>query len=133
MRLKVKSWIGAQIHKPRPRRLIVAGIKVCILSAAVAVAARAYSAWQARGQIYSFDSVPARPVAIIFGAEVYSDGTPSPMLADRVAAGAKLYREGKVKALLLTGDNHISSYNEPEAMRQYALQLGVPYTAIVLD
>jgi SanA protein len=44
-----------------------------------------------------------------------------------------LYKAGKVKALLLTGDNHISSYNEPEAMRQYALSLGVPDSALVLD
>ena len=47
--------------------------------------------------------------------------------------GANLYKAGKVKALLLTGDNHISSYNEPESMRQYALSLGVPDSALVLD
>ena len=55
------------------------------------------------------------------------------MLADRVAMGAKLYQQGKVRALLLTGDNSEISYNEPEAMRQYALRLGVPDDAIVLD
>ena len=55
------------------------------------------------------------------------------MLADRVAMGAELYRAGKVQALLMTGDNSEIYYNEPEAMRQYALSLGVPDEAIVLD
>lgn len=133
MRRKALTWIRQHLYLPRGRKMIFAGIKVCALIALAVVTPRGYSSWQARGQIYSFDGVPARPVAIVFGAEVYANGSPSPMLADRVAGGAKLYREGKVKALLLTGDNHISTYNEPEAMRQYALQLGVPYTAIVLD
>lgn len=97
------------------------------------MAVRIYSAWQARRNTYTLENVPERPVAIIFGAQVYHDGSPSPMLADRINMGAKLYQTGKVKALLLTGDNHIETYNEPEAMRQYALKLGVPDEALVLD
>jgi SanA protein len=60
-------------------------------------------------------------------------GNPSAMLADRVKMGVELYQAGKVKALLLTGDNHVETYNEPEAMHQYALRLGVPDSALVLD
>jgi len=99
----------------------------------IVMSLRGYSAWQARNHIYTIDDVPERPVAIIFGAQVYRNGNLSPMLADRVKTGAKLYQAGKVEALLFTGDNHIVTYNEPEAMRQYALDLGVPYDAIVLD
>lgn len=95
--------------------------------------ARVYSAGLAQDQIYTLENVPEKPVAIIFGAWVQPDGNPSPMLADRVQVGAELYQAGKVKALLLTGDNHITEYNEPEAMRQYALALGVPDSALVLD
>ncbi|MEP7293410.1 MAG: ElyC/SanA/YdcF family protein, partial [Chloroflexota bacterium] len=97
------------------------------------VALRGYSAWMARDAIYTLDSVPQRPVALVFGAEVYANGSLSAMLQDRVAMGAELYHTGKVRALLLSGDNHIDSYNEPEAMRQVALSLGVPDEAIVLD
>jgi SanA protein len=92
-----------------------------------------YSAERAKGQVFPFETVPEQPVAIIFGAWVEPDGDPSPMLADRVQMGAKLYKAGKVKALLLTGDNHVETYNEPEAMRQYALTLGIPDSALVLD
>jgi SanA protein len=117
----------------RVKRLIVGAVLIGLLGTAGVVGMRAYSALQANGQIYAFDAVPARPVAIIFGAQVYNSGRLSAMLADRVTVGARLYNAGKVRALLLTGDNSVEDYNEPEAMRQYALELGVPDAAIVLD
>jgi uncharacterized SAM-binding protein YcdF (DUF218 family) len=55
------------------------------------------------------------------------------MLADRVATGADLYHAGKVDILLFSGDGREASYNEPESMKRYALSLGVPESAIVLD
>lgn len=106
---------------------------VFVVLVVIFVTARIYSAGRAKDQIFSLEYVPEQPVAIIFGAWVYPGGDPSPMLADRVMMGAKLYEAGKVKALLLTGDNHIATYDEPEAMRQYALTLGVPDSALVLD
>jgi SanA protein len=45
----------------------------------------------------------------------------------------QLYQQGKVSKLLMSGDNSFVDYNEPEGMRQYALSLGVPDEAIVLD
>jgi SanA protein len=106
---------------------------VLILVTFFLLAVRLYSAERARGQIYTLEDVPEGRVAIIFGAWVTPRGRPSAMLADRVQMGANLYAAGKVDALILTGDNHINSYNEPEAMRQYALSLGVPDSALVLD
>jgi SanA protein len=72
-------------------------------------------------------------VAIVFGARVFPGGTLSSMLADRVAAAADLYHQGKVRVLLMTGDNSTLDYNEPGAMKRHALTLGVPAEAIVLD
>ena len=76
---------------------------------------------------------PDAPVAIVFGAGLYRDGTPMPVLADRVATAVDLYKAGKVRKLLLTGDNRFPEYNEPEAMRQYAISLGVPEADLVSD
>jgi SanA protein len=111
-------------------RVILLIVALPVLSA---LALRGYAAWRARDQIYTIQDVPARRVAIVFGALVHADGRPSEMLADRVATGAALYHAGKVDVLLMTGDNRVITYNEPEAMRQYALSLGVPDDAIVLD
>jgi SanA protein len=72
-------------------------------------------------------------VAIVFGAGLWWDGSPSPVLRDRVATAAQLYFSGKVKKILMSGDNRFLDYNEPGAMRAYALGLGVPETDIVLD
>ncbi|MFH1906686.1 MAG: ElyC/SanA/YdcF family protein, partial [Chloroflexota bacterium] len=66
------------------------------------------------------------------GAGLWRDGSPTPVLRDRVAA-ADLYFNGKVEKLLMSGDNRFVEYNEPGAMREYALSLGVPDEAIVLD
>lgn len=84
-------------------------------------------------KIYTADSAPSERVAIIFGAGLRYDGTPTAVLRDRVETGAALYFSGKVEKLLMSGDNRVVEYNEPESMRQYAISLGVPNEAIVLD
>lgn len=61
------------------------------------------------------------------------DGSPTPILRDRVASAAELYFTGKVEKLLMSGDNRFIDYNEPQAMKEYALELGVPEQDIILD
>jgi SanA protein len=87
----------------------------------------------AHGRVYAASEVPKRRVAIVFGAGLWRDGSPTPVLADRVTTAANLYFAGKVEKILMSGDNRFVDYNEPEAMRQKALSLGVPNDAIVLD
>jgi SanA protein len=84
-------------------------------------------------KIKSVASVTSDKAAIVFGAGLLRDGTPSPVLKDRVSTAAQLYFSGKVEKILMSGDNRFVDYNEPASMRQYALELGVPDEAIVLD
>lgn len=84
-------------------------------------------------RIYQKEDAPQKRVAIVFGAGLRRDGTPTPILRDRVDTAASLYFSGKVEKLLMSGDNQFLTYNEPESMRQYALSLGIPDEAIVLD
>jgi SanA protein len=86
-----------------------------------------------RTRIFTPADVPVRRVAIVFGAGLWRNGSPTPVLVDRVTTAAGLYFTGKVEILLMSGDNRFVNYNEPEAMRQAALSLGVPDQAIVLD
>lgn len=97
------------------------------------ILARIYTVISADKNTYLVETVPVHRAAIIFGAGLWRDGSPTPILKDRVETGAKLFFAGKVEKLLMTGDNSLVEYNEPEAMRQYALELGVPESAIVLD
>jgi SanA protein len=84
-------------------------------------------------RIFTVDTVPAKRVAIVFGAGLHKDGTPTAILKDRVQTAVQLYQQGKVTKLLMSGDNRFVEYNEPEAMRQYARDLGIPDKDIVLD
>ena len=84
-------------------------------------------------RLYQPPEAPENRVAIIFGAGLRRDGTPTAMLRDRVLTGAELYFSGQVEKLLMSGDNRFADYNEPESMRQFALSVGVPDEAIVLD
>ena len=77
--------------------------------------------------------VPPKPVAIVFGAEVYRSGKLSPMLAARVQQAADAYRFGRVHKILMTGDNSRTDYDEVTAMKRYAVELGVPAEVIYLD
>ncbi|MER6948964.1 ElyC/SanA/YdcF family protein [Nonomuraea sp. NPDC000554] len=76
--------------------------------------------------------VPSSQAALVLGAGLFG-GRPSPMLARRLDIAAQLYREGKVRALLLSGDNSRKDYDEPTAMRDYLLAKGVPGGVMVLD
>lgn len=55
------------------------------------------------------------------------------MLATRLDLAAELYHAGKVRAVLLSGDNSRIGYDEPTAMRDYLVTKGVPVQAMVLD
>lgn len=121
----------------RVRRVVI-GITKILLVLVVATlvlpfAVRGLVALWARSLTYEADAVPARRVALVLGARVYSSGRLSAMLADRVAMAADLYEAGEVDLLLMSGDNSSADYNEPDAMRDYAVRLGVPADAIAVD
>ena len=79
-----------------------------------------------KDRIYTPETAPGAPVAIVFGAG-------GAVLEDRVRTGVDLYHAGKVRKLLMTGDNGRVGYNEPETMKARAIQLGVPARDIVCD
>ncbi|HSB67300.1 MAG TPA: ElyC/SanA/YdcF family protein [Anaerolineales bacterium] len=113
---------------------IIKVIKIAVLAGlAVILLPRLFTALYAASHTYTTQSVPAAPVAIVFGAGLWRDGTPTTVLRDRIATAAELYFSGKAQKVLMSGDNSYLDYNEPGAMRQYALSLGMPEDAIVLD
>lgn len=77
--------------------------------------------------------VPARPVAVVFGAGLEAEGRPPPFLAMRLDVAAALLREGKVRVVLVSGDNRTRDYDEPTAMLRYLVAAGVPEDRVVRD
>ena len=77
--------------------------------------------------------VPETPVALVLGAGLTKDGKPTPFLAGRLDVAVDLYERGKVKVLLVSGDNSRTAYDEPSAMRTYLVGRGVPSRVVVAD
>lgn len=94
---------------------------------------RLITAIYSNSRVFSVSNVKAERAAIVFGAGLRRDGTPTTILRDRVETAAALYQAGKVEKLLFSGDNSYLDYNEPGSMKQYALELGIPEEAIILD
>lgn len=72
-------------------------------------------------------------VAVVLGARVYEDGSPSDALLDRVLAGCELYEQGLCEYLLFSGGPSKGAMSEPQVMQRIALDRGIPKHAIVLD
>lgn len=115
-------------------RMIFHGL-IVILAAGLIIFGlpRLISELYAAKRILPLADTPKRPVAIVFGAGLQRDGSPTAVLRDRVETASDLYFSGKVEKLLMSGDNRFVDYNEPGAMREYALELGVPEEDIILD
>lgn len=82
------------------------------------------------------DDVPIEQAdaAIVLGASLWSD-KPSPALKERLDHADKLYKEGKIKMLILSGglDHNGSKLTEAEGMRVYLLAKGIPAERMLLD
>lgn len=70
---------------------------------------------------------------LVLGCAVWANNEPSPMLKDRLDTAIELYRKGAAPKLLLSGDNSVKEYSEPDCMLAYALKQGVPAEDIFLD
>ncbi|MEW1636737.1 ElyC/SanA/YdcF family protein [Streptomyces sp. NPDC093801] len=110
------------------RRAVQAVMALCVL----ALLPSAWTHASAAGRLRDTARAPAAGVAVVFGAGLW-DGRPTPYLAARLDAAVELYRAGKVKAVLVTGDNSRTTYDEPDAMRTYLTGHGVPDARIVSD
>ena len=86
-----------------------------------------------RGATEEVDETPRAQAALVLGAQVYADGRPSIMLADRVTAAAELYEAGRVDKLLLSGDHGRVQYDEVATMKRILLGRGIPAEDIFTD
>lgn len=112
---------------------MVLAVVGAVLATITTVASVAWVRTGADGHIYSPEDVPEAPVALVLGAQVYADGTPSPFLAARLEIARQLFAAGKVRAILVSGDHMKVGYNEPGAMLRWLTDRGVPSHKVVLD
>jgi SanA protein len=115
-------------------KVLIRMVGMAILCGAIVlILPRLITTVYARSHLSTTEETEVKQVAIVFGAGLRRDGRPTAVLRDRVEAAAELYFAGKVEVLLMSGDNRYVDYDEPTAMRDYAMSLGVPEDAIVRD
>ncbi|GAA2351171.1 SanA/YdcF family protein [Streptomyces violaceusniger] len=124
------GWVRGRLPETRRgwRRLVRGSVLVCVLALLPAT-------WQRLStddRVRTVADAPSAPVGVVFGAGLWN-GEPSPYLAHRLDAAVRLYEDGRVRALLVTGDNSRRDYDEPDAMRAYLVKRGVPDRRIVSD
>jgi len=118
-----KAPSGRHIRRFRLRR-IGGGLLLTALLAGLLIYADVQS--ERRLICAGVATAPTRPVAVVFGAA-------GQILSDRVATAAELYKAGKARKLLMTGDNGRQGYDEPDEMKREAVSLGVPARDIACD
>ncbi len=120
--------------------------KLILIAAVLVLGISAYVTQSVRGEIAGVDTGDGISEAeieecrsidpqciLVLGCAVWLDNEPSPMLRDRLDTAIALYKAGAAPKLLLSGDNSIVEYSEPDCMLQYTLAQGVPPEDIFLD
>jgi vancomycin permeability regulator SanA len=87
----------------------------------------------AAGHIYREADAPLTPVALVLGAQVNPDGTPSSFLAARLDLAKRLYDAGRVEMIIVSGDDLAPEFDEPAAMYHYLINAGVPAEKVIID
>lgn len=109
----------------------------CLLFAALVGVICLCNLFVAHNQKYVFESiddVPAISTALVLGtAPTTRGGNPNTYFAHRILAAKRLYDSGKIARILVSGDNRTHNYNEPEAMKNALVRLGVPAEKIYCD
>ncbi|MBN2712098.1 MAG: YdcF family protein [Planctomycetes bacterium] len=112
-------------------------VRLAVVICLVGIAVSAFLCWSvtsfAEGRIYSVEDAPPMRVAVVFGARIYDNGKVSGHLARRLGAALELYQLGKVKKILVSGDNRFTHYNEPERMKEWLVDKGVPESDVKCD
>ena len=70
---------------------------------------------------------------LVLGCKVHDNGVPSAMLEDRLRRGTELFQAGTAPKLLMSGDHGTVTYNEVQAMKQYAIGKGIASSDVFMD
>lgn len=92
--------------------------------------------YSAKQSVYSkISKTPnGNKVALMLGTSRYTvRGTTNLYFKYRVNAAVDLYRSGKIKHIIVSGDNRVENYNEPKQMQSALMSRGIPENAITLD
>lgn len=110
--------------------LILAGISIVALFSADYIIKK-------DSEKFIFDNVQNLPdfkTALVLGtSKTLQNGNPNPYFTKRIKATAELYKSGIIQAIIVSGDNSVKGYNEPEQMKNDLITEGIPAEIIFED
>ncbi len=118
----------------RYRKLIYILIGIVIVPFLFVFASNAIIKKTTRDKIYSnIEHLPVNDIGLVLGTSKYTHGGLNQYYSYRMEAAAELFFAGKIKHIIVSGDNHVNGYNEPEQMKASLVKLGVPAEKITCD
>ncbi len=125
-----------QRKKPRLKTVLLIVLCLIILGGCTVFGINAHVKSVGGSRILTAEDAEALPdvdCILVLGCKVEKNGTPSPMLRDRLSTGVGLYFAGAAPKLLMSGDHGKEDYDEVGAMKEYAINSGVPSSNVFMD
>lgn len=98
-----------------------------------------YANWKIESETKKFitsdpNKLPIEHVGLVLGtSKLLANGSMNPYFKYRIDAAEELYKSGKIKNIIVSGDNSRKSYNEPEDMKTELVKRGIPEIDIYMD
>lgn len=117
------------------KKIIISALFLLLILGISIVSSNCWIIKSTRKQIFSVvDKVPNNDVAILLGAsKLLRNGHENLFFKYRIEAAAELYKSGKIKHIIVSGDNHKKEYDEATDMRDALISKGIPDSCITLD
>lgn len=114
------------------RFLLTAGVIAGTAVVAAVLVSGRHVAEGSQGRIHTVEDVPEVPIAMVLGAAAHPHG-PSAFLSARLDLAVELYELGRIRAILVSGDNLERANHQTTVMRDYLVERGIPEDRIVED
>ena len=116
------------------RRVVIFLLVLALAGVGLVAYANFMPVWLSRGRLFSdAKDLPETKVALVFGTTDRVNGRENLYFRYRIDAAVRVWKSGKIKTIIVSGDNRSQYYNEPEKMKQALTERGIPAGRIVCD
>lgn len=116
------------------KRVFLSGVAMLLLGVGFIAWANFAAVYAGRGILFDkAEDLPGGKAGLVFGCDAQVGGRENAYFRYRIEAAETLWKAGKLKFIIVSGDNRSRYYNEPEKMRRALIKRGVPADRIVCD
>lgn len=125
---------GKSVPRRWLRRVVLFLLTVLLTVLLVVAYANFTAIWGSWGRLFDdVARVPVTQVGLVFGTTDRVNGRENLYFRYRIDAAVRVWKSGRIKTVIVSGDNRSHYYNEPEKMKQALVERGIPKDRIVCD